>query len=486
MSNTYLKGRRSPFSNAEMAHDYVCHMTPAEAGSQQQQQHSSRCQAACLYSLKAETDIDGPTHITLPGSPGQSTVVERLLQTVPGPRSALKVASVLGVSEDKLRSVFDFSCRAPLSPISLTTHDQPRSTQRSRLASLQPVCAMDPPSTGFSRSRRGPFSPHSLRNMRSKFNMSVDSLLKKSSPSGLDRPSIPSEEGASSIGGNLHSTISIQQRRGVFRPLSIITNAVNFPFDPLSAMDEHSAIQATADQELRPNQKEPPIPEETEPREMVVSSEKDSSDHPRSLLAQKVENKENVITGDFATLASTPQPLLNDHPMYRSDPFSVNHHYPLMISTTSSAEIRQHAGQHDVSPIPRDRAPSSGENLPSGSSNTSTAKKKLYQLGEKLTPIKGKRASTEKGSDLSPLAKSRVNTQTSLASDFSNLTITPARTSPTSEEKRHGLRKVSMLFKPRSSSDRSNSSGSLSPPENPNLNRPDLVWLPPFNLCFTR
>lgn len=267
----------------------------------------------------------------------------------------------------------------------------------------------------------GSFPPPTLRKMTSRLSISIGSLRWKSPSSGGSEdgtfPSPPADQDRTPTANapTPSRSGSIRKRRGRFRPLSVITSAL-VPFDPFGSMESPPLAQS---QDKSAHQV-PEIPQTGSAS--VMTQSQDSAEGNEESSESAAQPQDNIacehICADFDILTSTPPPLLNEHPMWRSDPFSVTCDSPLMTSTSTSSEIRDYIRQM-----------------------------KKHQ------------------------EESRLSTPSTA------LTISPIRTTAqnSSDSSKSSLRKMSNIFKSRSSSDSKTSTSASLFPVTPNLDRPDLV-----------
>jgi len=276
------------------------------------------------------------------------------------------------------------------------------------------------------------------------FNMSIGTLWKKS-PRGS---SFPSCEAAEEPITTISHTNTLLRRRGrTFKRLSILTSAL-YPFDPFSNMD--SSSQALS--------------------ESRTSSIAGISDQSSVTVTEKSAILEEVVTADFAMLTSTPPPLLSDHPILRSDPFSVISNSPLLGTTSTLEEIRC-----CVSEV-REYSVSVDDTNNSDDSRNSPIRRRLFNFEGQMTPTTSKSAVFD--DDMLGSITLSPETVHRRASLHPGRTTSPyiLSANDVAGDSKRGLRKVSGLFKPRPSTDKGPSlSGSTTPLENLNLERTDLV-----------
>jgi hypothetical protein len=275
------------------------------------------------------------------------------------------------------------------------------------------------------------------------FGMPMETLWKKS-PQGSSFPSYQAVEEPITT---LSHTNTILRRRGrAFKRLSILTGALH-PFDPFGNMD--SSSQALS--EFR-------------------TSITGISDQSSVTATEKSAIQEEVVTADFAMLTSTPPPLLSDHPMHRSDPFSVVSNSPLLSTTSTLEEIRR-----CVSEVPKCLVSVDNTNS-SGDSRNSPIRRKLFNFEGRMTPTTSKSAVF--GDDIPGSITLSPKTVHRRASPHPGRTTSPylLLVNDVAGDSKRGLKKVSSLFKLRPSTDRAPSlSGSITPLESLSLERTDLV-----------
>lgn len=143
---------------------------------------------------------------------------------------------------------------------------------------------------------------------------------------------------------------SVRARRG-FRPLSVITGAVDFSIDPFPAMEQAELMRL-----VEANKKKLSIsrdaPRNSSSDTIVLVSKESPPDtaEPRKsdeTISASPSSGETAPTvhSDATTLFNTPPPLLSDHPLNceGEDSFKVRTSYPLMTTSTPTPLIKAFA-----------------------------------------------------------------------------------------------------------------------------------------------
>ena len=356
------------------------------------------------------------------------------------------------------------TCRIKVSPTSSTTATPKTATPGSRRSSIKGILTPSPglrkvgsklSLTGIrvsslradSSFQRDPVSPssHTFLSPTTELGDSDSS----SSTAGVPYEDMPpgpaprTEDVPSVLASRNEDIDSIRARRG-FRPLSVITGAVNYSIDPFPAMEQAELLRLV--EEDRKNGGTYHDPLRNSSSDTVVFVPKESP--PDTTDIRKVDEAivafssstgtAHALHSDAFTLFNTPPPLLADHPLNREgeDPFEVRTLYPLMTTST---------------PPPLVKALARNMNQLSSKSTSfvdDVRKKKSYRNLGGLFTRSAPPTQLNDLSELSPvILKNTLQTRTS---DESGATApssigTPTFGSASSRAKR--LRKVSAVFK---------------------------------------
>ncbi|KAG9783040.1 hypothetical protein KCU88_g3171, partial [Aureobasidium melanogenum] len=178
----------------------------------------------------------------------------------------------------------------------------------------------------------------SLRRLRSR--LSLGSLRKGS----------PEKKGATRLGCHVTESSSVHSQHS-FRPLSIVKSALRpFDFDVAAAMEaaqnhplssppaSPKTSMASGQDGTEPLARIPRLSnEEREDDEKTIKPERQTSSSPHPSAC------ETEVSGDFRSLVRLPPPDIRQHPAFASDPMTSTSDAPLMVTTTTEAEIRQWA-----------------------------------------------------------------------------------------------------------------------------------------------
>ncbi|EXJ79971.1 hypothetical protein A1O3_08257 [Capronia epimyces CBS 606.96] len=397
-------------------------------------------------------------------------------------------------------------------------------------------CASPRPSTPQNR-LLGRGSLGSLRRLRSRLSLGS---LRKSSP---ERKDVTRLSGHVTGGSPVHS-------RPSFRPLSIVNTALH-PFN----FDVTAAMHAVQDQTLSPSHKANSTAE-CAPGDSMASGQESSeplaqfarlsneerdddektikpagrsdedlpaqafppspSPSPAPAPANDAQERANnpVFTGNFRSLINLPAPDISQHPAFQSDPATSTSDAPLLVTTSTAAEIRQWAKERGQVHAEHGNGVNAAAGTPnSGAGGANPANDQASGAAGAMTPRRAVRFVTPTGPrrrEGRRSSEARTPGVFSLRHNFSRLRLDSdnaetetsdaltggaAMTSPTAqpktpvdsdkrakasgsqevEPKRTGLRKVTGLFK--SKSDKTQPDPTSPLPDRPNYRRPreDLV-----------
>ena len=139
---------------------------------------------------------------------------------------------------------------------------------------------------------------------------------------------------------------SVRLRRG-FRPLSVITDAVNYSISPFPSMDLGEYPPVIHGKRNSPKYRH--ATRNTSSETVILRSKHSTSDAANRTSSDECaatsctsEGSPTTIHSDASTLFSTPPPLLSDHPINREgeDPSEIKTDYPLMTTSTPAHLIK--------------------------------------------------------------------------------------------------------------------------------------------------
>lgn len=138
-----------------------------------------------------------------------------------------------------------------------------------------------------------------------------------------------------------------------FRPLSIVTGALSpFEFDVGRAMDivqnqPHSLASASASASSSFSlAKNGGQNESLRTLSLTSDCDDEKAITPGSMstsfnMSSQQERKQKAVAGDFRALTKMPPPDLSQHPAFQTDPMSSTSDAPLMVTSSTAAQIRQ-------------------------------------------------------------------------------------------------------------------------------------------------